>query len=202
MTVTFNGTSTSSGSTATSSSITESYTTNYVSSTTYKITLSFTESSSSSTGVNGSYTIYILKNGTILAADISFSGQNENLTGSEAQSIGVGIFSGFITQIEANNNLGAYTSSNFFHSAGTSSVTIGSTRMTVTNYVANTLPETVTNCDGTTTSLTAYALSVGTPPGASSPLLTYGHFAGSTTEANGTTSTFNEVIQVTSITLG
>ena len=202
MTVTFNGTSTSSGSTATSSSITESYTTNYVSSTTYKITLSFTESSSSSAGVNGSYTIYILKNGTILAADISFSGQNENLTGSEAQGIGVGIFSGFITQIEANNNLGAYTSSNFFHSAGTSSVTIGSVHMTVTNYVANTLPETVTNCDGSTTSLTAYALSVGTPPGASGPLVTYGHFAGSTVEANGTTSSYDYVIQITAITLG
>jgi hypothetical protein len=202
MTVTFNGTSTSSGSTATTSSITESYTTNYVSSTTYKITLSFAESSSGSSGVNGSYTIYILKDGTILAADISISGQNENLTGSQAQGIGAGIFSGFITQIEANNNLGAYTSSSFFHSAGTSSVTIGSVHMTVTNYVANTLPETVTNCDGSTTSLTAYALSVGTPPGASGPLVTYGHFAGSTTEANGTTSTFDYVIQVTSMTLG
>jgi len=201
MTVTFNGTTTSAGSTSTDN-LTETYVTNYVSSTTYKITLTFVEASSSSQTVNGSYTIYILKDGTISAVDLSFNGQNENLTGSQAQGLGAGIFVGFITQIAANDNLGTYTSSSFFHSTGTSTVSIGPTRMTVTNYVANSLPETVTNCDGSTTSLTAYALSVGTPPGASGPLVTYGHFAGTTTETDGTTDSFNEVIQVTSITLG
>jgi hypothetical protein len=202
MTVQLNGTSSSSTSTASGgANITESYVTDYVSSTTYKITLSFSESSASSSGVSGSYTLWVLKNGTVTAAAISIGGNSQNLTGSEANEIVVGVFAGFITDVAANANLGAYTSSSYFHSTGSSSVTIGTTTMTVTNYAAITLPVTITNCDGSTTNLTAYALSVGTPPGAKGPLVTYAHFAGTTTQTDGSMTTFNEVIQVTSFTL-
>lgn len=201
MTLEYNGTTSTSGSTAQSFNVTESYNTVYVSSTTYKIDMNIVETSASG-GESIAYTVWILKNGTISAIYYSVEGTTGfNLTGSEAQSSGVGAFAGFIAQIEASQELNIYTASNYFHSTGTSSVTIGPTTMTVTNYAANTLPVTVNNCNGTSTTLTAYALSVGTPPSASAPLVTYEHFAGTTTESNGQIETFNVVIQVTSITL-
>jgi hypothetical protein len=196
MTISGNGTSGTSGSTTTTTPSTfnysESYTTDYVSSTTYKVTV--TEGSA---GQNEVTTVWVLKNGTALA--IAITGDPENITGSEAQEFIVGVFAGFTLQIQADASLTYYTNTGFFHSTGTSTVAIGPTNVKVTNYIANTLPETVDEC-GTTTTLTAFSLSVGTPSGASSPLVTYEHIAGSDV-VDGQTDTFSEVIQVTSLTV-
>jgi hypothetical protein len=173
-----------------------------VSATTYKINLNFTESSAGSSSNIGGYTMWISNNGSLVAAYVSFNGSGENITGSEASGLTAGIFAGFLTEVASNQDLGVSTASNYFHSSGNSQVKIGSNTLTVTNYVANSLPVTITNCDGTTSSLTACALSVGTPSGATGPLITYAHFAGTTNNGDGTTSTFNEVITVTSYTLG
>ncbi|MDG6925064.1 MAG: hypothetical protein JRN09_00775 [Nitrososphaerota archaeon] len=140
-------------------------------------------------------TAWILKSGSVIAID--FSGQN--VTGSEAQSVSISFFSGFIIQMEADQEINFYTSANYFHSKGISTVTIGSTEVTVTSYVANSLPATYNSC-GSQTTLTAYSFSVGVPQGASNNLVTSEHFAGSDS-SNGQTTTFQVYLQVTSITL-
>jgi hypothetical protein len=163
-----------------------------VSPTTYKVNVSFATSDQNTT-----MTVWILKDGTVLA--INEAGQN--LTGSIAQQIATSIFAGFEAYNSAGAQLSAYTSASYFHSTGTSSVTLGPTTMTVTNYEANTLPVTVTYCTGSTT-FTAYALSVGSPPGTNTPLITLEHFAGTSTDnTTGKTSTIDYTLQITSITL-
>jgi len=72
--------------------------------------------------------------------------------------------------------------------------------MTVTNYVANTLPTPINEC-GVDSTLTPFALSVGTPPGGNSPLVTYEHFAGNEVVNGGQQSTYDIVIQITALTV-
>jgi hypothetical protein len=60
----------------------------------------------------------------------------------------------------------------------------------VTNYVANTLPETITlPCGGGTTTLTSFDLSVGEPMGTSYELVTSMQLAESATVGGATTTT-------------
>ena len=193
MSIKTNGTSSTSGSTSTtpaSYSFVESYSTVYVSSTTYKVVINSIEG-----GQNISETVWVLKNGTAIAINIA----GQNLTGAFVQEELVGVFAGFTLQLQADSYIGLYTSSSYFHSTGTSTVSIGPTQVSVTTYAANTLPETVSGC-GQTSTLTAFSFSVGTPKGASLPLVTYEHIAGSDIE-NGQTNTFDYALQVTSITL-
>ena len=193
MTVQTNETISSSGTSLTppqSYNLTESYSTVYVSSTTYKVNVS-----STAAGQNIVYTAWVLKNGTALAIDI----EGYNLTGSVAQEGLAGVFAGFAAQVEAGTEISLYTTSSNFHPTGTSTVSIGPTPVVVTSYAANTLPETIADC-GTSTTLTAYSLSVGTPQGTNSSLIIYEHLAGSET-ADGQTTALDVVLQVTSITL-
>lgn len=194
MSIEDNGTSQTGSAAATNYSFTESYVVDYVSSTTYKVTI--TELAS---GENINYTVWVLKNGTALAIGLTAGGFSENLTGSQAQSLLIGAFAGFTLQIQADSYIGAYTGSSYFHSTGTSTVSIGPTQVSVTTYAANTLPETVTSC-GVDTTLTAFSFSVGTPQGSNVPLVVYEHFAG-TDVVNGQTNTYDDVLQVTSVTL-
>jgi hypothetical protein len=178
----------------TRSNLTESYTRIYASATTYKV--------STVTSANGqttpAETAWILKNGTVLA--ISVAGQN--LTGTLAQQMIISVFAGFSAEVQAGSQLSTYTANQYFHSTGTSSVTVGSSTFTVTNYAANTLPQTITDClTGTTTNLTAYKLSVGTPTGTSYKVVTFMQLAGSST-VNGQPTSFNYVIQIVSLTVG
>ncbi len=194
MTIQASGSSSASGTSSSSPSTysyTESYTTNYVSSTTYKVTINLVEGSN-----NIAETVWLLKDGTAVAIDVS----GFNLTGSSAQESIIGAFAGFELQLQADAEINAYTTTSFFHSTGTSTVSVGPTMVSVTNYAANSLPETVTYCGNTPTTLTAFSFSVGTPTGASSPLVTNENIGGSDT-VNGQTTTFNIVLQVTSITI-
>jgi hypothetical protein len=197
MTILSNGTSSTTGGTSSSSpqsfNYSQSYSTVYVSSTTYKISITTSEGGQSFTS-----TVWILKNGTTLAINEA----GTNLTGSLARQIGASSFVGFTLQIQADSQINQYTSSNYFHSTGTSTVSIGPTQVSVTTYAANSLPVTTTDCvTGDVTTLTAYSFSVGTPHGSSLPLVTHEHFAGTTVQTNGQTSTFDEVLQLISITL-
>jgi hypothetical protein len=176
------------------SNLTESYTRVYASATTYKVTVT----SSIGSQVTPPETAWILKNGTVLAINVA----GQNLTGPTAQTMIVGLFAGFSAEVQAGSQLSTYTASQYFHTTGTSSVTIGSSTFAVTNYAANTLPQTITSCPpGTTTTLTNYKLSVGTPNGTSYKVVTYMQIAGSST-SNGQTSNFNYVIQIVSLTVG
>ncbi|MGD0636689.1 MAG: hypothetical protein ABSA72_01445, partial [Nitrososphaerales archaeon] len=194
MTIQASGSSSQSGTSSSSPSTysySESYTTNYVSSTTYKVTINFVEGSN-----NVAYTVWLLKDGTAVAINVS----GFNLTGSSAQETLIGAFAGFELQLQADAEINAYTTTSFFHSTGTSTVSVGPTMVSVTNYAANSLPETITSCTGSPTTLTAFSFSVGTPQGTNAPLVTNENISGSDV-TNGQTTTFNYVLQVTSITI-
>jgi hypothetical protein len=170
---------------------TSTYTTIYASATTYKVNMSET--------VNGSValtsTMWILKNGTALAVDYG----GYNVTGAESSSMELGFFAGFTAEAEAASQLSMYTASGYFHSTGTSTVTIGSATFPVTTYAANSLPETINNC-GDITVLNTYSLSVGTPTGATAPLVT-SIVLGGTDTSNGQTTSVNYQIKLVAITV-
>ena len=179
---------------ATQSNLTESYTRVYASATTYKVTITTVANGQATPAETG----WILKDGTVLAINVA----GQNLTGASAQEMIVGLFAGFSAEVQAGSQLSTYTASQYFHSTGTSSVTIGSNTFTVTNYAANTLPQTITSCGtGSTSNITAYKLSVGSPTGTSYKVVTYMQLAGSST-VNGQPESFNYVIQIVSLTVG
>jgi len=189
MTVKASGTDSHNGGSTAGYNYTASYHTDYVSSTTYKIT----ENESSGTTSFG-VTAWIHKDGTAVAVEIS----GQNLTGSTSQQMLVGLFAAFTLQLQADSQIALYTGTNF-HSTGTSTVSVGPTQVDVTTYVANTLPETFTTCTGSST-ISAFSFNVGTPHGASAKLVTSEHIAGSDTSSTGT-DTFDTTIAVTSVTL-
>jgi len=167
--------------------VTASYTVVYHSKTTFKVNITETD--------NGqplpSMAVYILNNGTAIALDEA----GFNFTGSTLSSEIVSIFAPFETEISFGDQLSTYTSSSYFHSTGTSTVTIGPSTFTVTNYVANGLPESLSSC-GISETVTAYSLSVGTPPGSTYPLVTSMNLAYTTS-----TGGLNVEITLTSITV-
>jgi len=170
-------------------SVTESYTTVYASPTTFKITLTSAVSGQGST----TSTVYILRNGTAIAVDV----QGQNITGLYSSDILLSEFAGFSAEIGYGNQLGIFTGASYFHSTGTSSVTIGPTTFTVTNWAANNIPETLSSCTTNQETLSAYSLSEGIPKGSTYPLVTSMNLAG--TDSTG--STFDYVITLTSITV-
>ena len=171
---------------------TSSYNVVYASASTIKVNVNYNAGSQSE-----ALTAWILRsNGTFIAVDTS----GTNITGIAGQGIAEGTFAGFIIEIESGQSLSSLTSTSQFHSTGTSTVTLGPTKMTVTNYAANAFPMTVTTCTGST-SLTAFSLSAGTPPGTSFQLITSFREAGSST-FSGQTSSVNYVLAVTSVTVG
>jgi hypothetical protein len=177
----------------TSYNTTAMYTTVYDSASTYKINMTFTYGSTNETS-----TIWILKNGTTLAVDEA----GYNLTGAMSSEIEVGFFAGFSAEAGAAAQLSTYTASNYFHSTGTSSVTIGSNTFKVTNYAANSLPETIMPCGGTALTLNTYTLAVGTPTGSTAPLVTLMQISGSEANSSGGGSTsISYTIQLTGLTV-
>jgi hypothetical protein len=159
----------------------------YRSTTTIKVNSTFTAA-----GNSEQTTLWILKNGTVLAVNIA----GQNITGAETSGVLEGSFAGFYEEIDIGQQQSFYsTDSQYFHSTGSSSVTIGLNTLTVTNYALNSLPETVDSC-GTLTNYTAFALSIGTPSGTSFPIVTNLQFAGTST-VNGAQNSFNVTEQVT-----
>jgi hypothetical protein len=163
------------------------YTVVYASSTTYKVDMEYVAKKTLQ------FTAWLLKNGTTLAISTS----KGNITGSQASSDVQEYFGDVASVLGFVQDQSLY--SNLFRTNGTSTVTIGTHSFTATNYVANTLPETIQRCNGETTVLTAYNVSEGIPSGSTYQLLTYANMSGSTT-ANGTTRAFAFTIQVTAFT--
>ena len=164
------------------------YTVAYMSSTTYKVNMEYVAKKTVT------FTAWFLKNGTTLA--ISTNGGN--ITGAQASNDVQEYFGDVASVLGFVQDQSLY--SNLFHSNGTSTVTIGTNTFAVTNYAANTLPETIQRCNGETTVLTAYNLSEGTPSGSTYELPANVYIAGSTT-ANGTTRPFSFTFQVTAFTI-
>lgn len=176
---------------------TEAFNVVYRSPTTYKVMTTFNETGADSSIV---YTSWILKNGTALAIYVSVDGGGVNETGASANSLIEGAFAGFYGEIEFGQDQGAFAAdSQYFHSTGTSVATVGENQVTVTTYVPNNPDEAATVC-GSQYSFTTFSLTIGTPTGASSPIVTDLDFVGSTT-VGGSTEPINFTLQTTDFTV-
>jgi trimeric autotransporter adhesin len=138
------------------------------SSTTYKLgeTVSATAGtnlSSSKTSYTDNYTLWILKNGTVLAIDqggnnISSSSYDAPVSALEFETIAQGDVSELIQ-------------TPYFHASDTGSVTISGLSISYTDYAANSLPESISSCGNPTTTITQFSLRVGNLSGVQHPLI-------------------------------
>ncbi len=167
----------------------------------YTASYNVVSSSSSQIVVNLTYktinisettTATIATNGTVLFIEVNGTSIPVSFGYDEV----IGLFSGFIIEIENAQSLQVFSSSQF-QSTGTSDVTIGTVSITVTNYVASSYPVSFTYCGGSET-LTKFAMSSGTPSGASVPIVTYLNFVGTST-SNGKTTSINFTLKVTGL---
>jgi hypothetical protein len=149
-------------------------------------------SSSSSTGAVSLVFVVDSNNSTVLS--VSLEGYTE--TGSLAKTEFDAFMGIFGLQEYYGNELSVFTDSSYFHSTGTMSATFGTTTFQVTTYAANTLPESFTDC-GVTSTITAYTLQVGTPPGTSLQFITELHFAGTSTGFSGTEDITFQLVSMT-----
>jgi hypothetical protein len=162
------------------------YDTVYVSATTYKVNVSV---GIGSVG-NLNETFWILRDGSLLATYIATSEVDgtsipgTNLTASSDQALAGSTFAIF-QEVAHPTNLTAYTNPAKYHVSGTSTEDIGKIQMNVNTYVPNVLPETFNEC-GLSTSISAFALQLGTPQGSNASLLVDEHIAASD-EINGST---------------
>jgi len=167
----------------------------YRSATTDKVTVSSTLG-----GTTTTETAWVLKNGTTIAVEISAGGQSFNETGTAATGMIAGVMAGFYIEVEVGQSQAFYAAeTQYFHSTGTSTVTIGSNQVKVTNYAANSANELVNEC-GSSFTYTSFALSIGTPSGTSFPLVTNLQVSGSET-VNGAVQNLNYSIKLTAFTV-
>jgi len=168
----------------------------YVSSTTYKVNIAYTLPNKT-----GTATLWLLKDGTVVALTLA----GHNITGASAGTYFQTYFGGWETELIYEQQITTSASYSFFHSTGTSTVTIGPSTFTVTSYTANSLPMTIPGCNVASISLTTGNFSVGTALGSSYPLITYIDVAGSitTVDLSGTpsTTTFSLTSQITAVTV-
>jgi len=173
----------------TSRTFSMSYSVVYVSSTTYKVDVTYTTTNSHQ------FTAWLLKNGTALAVYNGKTNDTEAQAASDVQTY-FGEFASVSGFVQSQNIY-----SNLFRPNGTSTVTISGQTFTVTNYIANTLPETIQLCNGETDTLTSYNLSEGLPSGSTFELPTYVNIVGSGT-TDGTTTPIDFTIVINAFTVG
>jgi len=146
----------------TSNTFTSSYTTVYASATTFKVSIV-------SSDYPSAFTMWLLKNGTI--AGINYAGSNYTGAAANQYYQGSRLFKAWGTMLVFGQQLTTdyIQDAAYFHSTGTSPVTIGTNTFTLTNYAANSLPETVSVCSGASTTLTTASMSIGMPNGSNYP---------------------------------
>ena len=171
---------------------TSSYTVVSSNTTTYQVGITI-----SSGLTNESGTGWFLKNGgAITQVTITSGGQTQTYIGQLAQEFAPALMVAFLIQVEENAQISALTSTSFVHSTGTTAVTLGPTKMTVTNYTAITNPFTYSYC-GTSSTVSNLVISAGTVPGTKFQIVTY--VAETIASGNSTTSIS---LAIESITVG
>ena len=175
---------------------TSTYTTVYASATTFKVSIV-------SSAYPTPFTLWLLRNGTV--AGINYAGSNYTGAAAVQYYQGSRLFSAWGTMLVFGQQLTtSYVSDTaHFHSTGTSPVTFGTNTFTLTNYAANSLPETIPTCDGASITLTTATMSIGKPNGSNYPFPFDVDLVGSATGgASGTgTTTFTLTSQITSMTV-
>ena len=166
-----------------------SYAVVYYSSNTYKVNINYTINDKSKMG-----TLWILNNGTILAGELN----GKNYTGSTASTFVLNAF------VDLENiyllALQASTITAYFHSVGTSTTTIGTNSFTVTDYYANTTPETIQGCSDSSAIIDSYNVYLGTPNGSTLELVTSASFNVTLTTLSGS-NVLDYQYQITGLTV-
>lgn len=178
-------------------SVTMSYDTVYVSSTTYKVNTTYIVD-----GLRSTATMWVLKSGTVAAMYVAIAEGatvDHNYTHSKAVTnylvallSPIGTYHQFGTELTS--------SPSYFQYTGTSSLTIGTNTFTIKNYTSSSPNVAIPSCGGHTWALTTFKLSVGTPTGSSFEIVPYMEIAGSDTTASGTT-IFDYTAQITAFTV-
>lgn len=151
---------------------TETFNVIYRSSTTDKVTTTEVGTTVGGESVNLSETAWILKNGTVLAVFMPTGGGGVNETGAAATAEFVGSGEGFYLEVGFGENqplLG--NSAETLHSTGTSIVTISGSQVNVTSYAGSVSQAQPTGCSSGSVAVSV-SLSIGTPAGATFPLVT------------------------------
>jgi hypothetical protein len=147
--------------------------------------------------------MWLLKNGTLVG--INYAGSNYTGTAAIQYYQASRLFAAWGTELVFGQQLTTdyVAETAYFHSTGTSPVTIGTNTFTLTNYAANSLPETVPSCGGASITLTAASMSIGNPNGANYPFPIDVNIVGSSTGgASGAgTTTITIASQITSMTV-
>ncbi|MHB2035217.1 MAG: hypothetical protein ACYCPW_00535 [Nitrososphaerales archaeon] len=160
---------------------TSSYTVVSSNSTAYQVDVTISSGSTNESGTG-----WFLKNGgAATQVTITSSGQTQTYVGQLAQEFAPALMAAFLIQVEENAQISAQTSTSFVHTTGTTAVTLGPTKMTVTNYTAITNPFTYSYC-GTNSTVSNLVVSAGTVPGTNFQILTY--IAETIASGNSTTS--------------
>lgn len=133
-------------------------------------------------------TAYFLPNGTITQAVSS----GTTMTGYESY-LAYSAFTPFLIEASFASTAYFYTASSFVHVINETTIQLGPSSVSVTNYGATNLPFTVSQC-GYTSTVNKLTLQIGHISGVSYNLLTFADFEGS---SQGTSYAF--VIQVTSV---
>jgi len=164
-----------------------SYAVASVNSTTYKVNIDYTLNGKSKSGA-----VWILNNGTVVAGELN----GKNYTGPTVSEFVLNAFA----DLDAIYSLALQSSTipAFFHSTGTSNVTLGTSQVMVTDFVANTTPETILGCDGSSAVVDAYSVSLGTPNGSTLEMVTSANFSVTLTTSSGT-ETLDYQYQLTAI---
>ena len=129
-------------------------------------------------------------NNTVLSVTVSFEGYTQTYTGSQAKTYFDAYMGFFGLEVAYATESGVFTDSTYFHSTGSSTKSFGPTSFSVTTWVANNLPFSLSDC-GVTDTITGYTLQVGSPPGTSLTFVTYLHIV--TTSPNNSDVTFQLV---------
>ncbi len=159
--------------------------------TTYKVNVNMTTGGSTLNFVD-----YVLKNGTAVA--VNFFGTN--YTGSSAFTYYLDSMAAFsIGNIfGASGVFGQFQSSDLVHETGSSVVMIGPTQVSVTDYVANSLPIVESTC-GSSVNFNKFSIQIGNVTGASVQLLTDLQISGSITSP-GLSQSMDLSLHMTSVT--
>lgn len=133
-------------------------------------------------------TAYFDPNGTITQAVIS----GTTMTGYQSY-VALAAFTPFLIEASFAGTLYLYTESSFVHVLNQTTVQLGPSSVSVTNYGATNLPFTISEC-GYTSTVNKFSLQVGHISGVNYDLLTYADFEGT---SQGTSYAF--VLQITSV---
>ncbi len=145
-----------------------------------------------------SYLSKVLDNGTAVWSYFQTSGYHYNYTGAFADTTWIASMATFTVESTFASEIGVYTASSYTHVASTGTVMLGPTSVSVTNYVANTLPLDISEC-GFFGTLNQFTIQVGTVAGKTLPLTTQIVIDGTINTGSGNEN-FNFTLKVLSLT--